>query len=155
MQVQTIDRRTEQNVYWFDPKQIIIILTALTYMDEGCPTVLFYLALIYYYINTSTPGRRSSKLWQIQIYVNLFKCFEQTFASIFPGEKSYHANTMSLSRHHVDLHVSVFLKTVHSDKVHHRNECQAENGDVRRRGGPQTSYSILFSISIEVYRHVL
>ena len=62
---------------------------------------------------------------------------------------------MSLSRHHIDLHVSVFLKTVHRDKEHHRNECQAENGDVRRRGGPQTSYSILFSISIEVYRHVL
>jgi len=39
--------------------------------------------LIYYFIYTNTHGRRSAKLWHTQIYVSLFKCFEQMHASIF------------------------------------------------------------------------
>ena len=44
-------------------------------------------------------------------------------------------------------HFAVFLKTIHTEEVHHRNFCKAENGDV--------SYSSLFSIRIDAYRHVL
>ena len=39
----------------------------------------------------------------------------------------------------------MFLETIHTKEVHHHNLCKAENGDVRRRRGAQTSYSSLFS----------
>jgi len=43
--------------------------------------------------------------------------------------------------------IAVFLKPIHTEEVHHCNVCKAENGDV--------SYSTLFSIRIDPYRHVL
>jgi len=50
---------------------------------------------------------------------------------------------------------AVFLKTIHTKEVHHPNLCKAEKGDVRRRLGAQFSYSSLFFIRIDAYRHVL
>ena len=47
-------------------------------------TVLFYLLLIYYFIYTSTPGRCRPTFWHTQLHLSLFKCFEQTYTSIFP-----------------------------------------------------------------------
>jgi len=52
-------------------------------------------------------------------------------------------------------HFAVFLKTIHTEEVHYRNLCKAENGDVRQTRSAQISYSSLFSISIDDYRHVL
>ena len=99
-------------------------------------TLLSYLilVLIYYFINTSTPGRRSPKFWHTQIHVNLFKCLEQTHASIFAVKSHimrmrYHFDATML----IHKHFAVFLKTIHTEDVHHRNLCKAENGDVRRR----------------------
>ena len=55
----------------------------------------------------------------------------------------------------INKHFAVFLKTIHTEEVHHRNLCKAENGEVRRRRGAQISYSSLFSIRIVAYRYVL
>ena len=44
---------------------------------------------------------------------------------------------------------------IHTKEVHHRNYRKDENGDVRRRHGAKISYSSLFSIRIDAYRHVL
>ena len=117
--------------------------------------MLFYFVLIYYFIYTSTPGRRSQKICHTQIHVSLFKCFEQTYASILPVK----SHIMRIQCHFHDImliykHFAVFLKTMHTDEVHRRNLCQAEIGQ-RQTKRTDLSYSILFSISIDAYRHVL
>jgi len=48
-----------------------------------------------------------------------------------------------------------FYKTIHTEEVHYRNLCKAENGNVRHRRGIQISYSSLFSIRIDAYRNDL
>jgi len=75
----------------------------------------------------------------------------------FLGEKSYHANTMSFWRDHLDWQTFCgALKTIHTKEVNHHNLCKAENGDVRWSWGPQISYSSLFSIMMMTsYRHIL
>jgi len=40
-------------------------------------------------------------------------------------------------------------------EVYHHNVCKSENGEVRQRRGAQISYSSLYSIRINAYRHVL
>ena len=118
--------------------------------------VLLYLALIYYFICTSIPGRRSPKIWHTKIHASLYKCFKQTHMSIYPVKRHimrircYFDATKLKNKH-----FAVFLKTIHTKEVHHHNLCKAENVDVRRRRGAQISYSSLFSIWIDVYRHVL
>ena len=95
---------------------------------------MFYLALIYYFIYTSTPGRHSPNIWHAQIHVSLFKCFEQTHESIFSVKS--HFMQIRCHFHAIMLiynHFAVFLKTIHMEKVHHRNLCKTENGDVRQR----------------------
>ena len=113
--------------------------------------VLLYLALIYYFICTSIPGRRSPKIWHTKIHASLYKCFKQTHMSIYPVKRHimrircYFDATKLKNKH-----FAVFLKTIHTKEVIQRNLCQEENGDVSRRGGTLISYLILFSISIEV-----
>jgi len=79
----------------------------------------------------------------MKIHVGLFKCFEQTYASIFLMK----THIMRIQCHFdatilIYLHFAVFLKTIHSEEVYHRNLCKAENGDIRR--GAEISYSSLF-----------
>ena len=50
-------------------------------------------------------------------------------------------------------HFAVFLKTIHTEEVHYRNLCKAEN--VRQTRSAQISYSSLFSVRIGAYRHGL
>jgi len=46
--------------------------------------------------------------------------------------------------------IAVFLKTIRTIEVYDR-----KNGDVRRIRGALISYSILFFVKIDAYRHVL
>ena len=118
--------------------------------------MLFYSVLIYYFIYTSSLGRCSPKIRHTKIYVSLFKWFEQTHVSITPVK----CHIMGIPCH-IDAsmliykHFAVFSKMIHTKEVHHRNLCKAESDDVRRRRGAQISCSILFSIRIDAYRHVL
>jgi len=61
-------------------------------------------------------------------------------ASIFPVKshimrlRCYFDATMLIYKQ-----FAVFLKTIHTKEVHHRNLCTAENGDVSLRCGSQIS----------------
>ena len=121
-------------------------------MKKNWNTIVLFSVDILFYIHKYT-WPTQSKIIDIQKYMWVYFNVLSRRMHPFSRWKSYHENTMSFWRNYVDL--QTFLKTKYTEEVHHRNLRKAEKGDVRRRRATQISYSSLFSIRIDAFRHVL
>ena len=102
--------------------------------------------LIYYFIYTSTPRRRSSKIWPTKIRVGLFKCLSRRMHPFSRWKViSWEYDVILTPLCRLTNFFLVFLKTIYTEEVHHGKLCKAENGEVRqRRGAHKSAFQVCF-----------
>ena len=99
--------------------------------------------MIYYFINTSTPCRRSKKIWHTKIhaYLNVLSRGMRPFTRWKVISCQY---DVIFTPPFWFTNILGIFKTTHTNEVHHRNLCQSENGDVRRKRGAHISHEVYF-----------